>query len=98
MVLCSYWAIKQGYLVEVYHWNKPSGVGKSHQGGARQATSTEHIVVVYKCFDTSSKSLSNHYALLKRRDALVRAHFCVSVMLPFLLLAASYRCWKVVFP
>jgi hypothetical protein len=70
MVECSSVAAKNGYKYDVYIWNKPDKVGKSHQGGARQATASEFIVVVYKHENTGGLTLAKHYALLAQKDDL----------------------------
>lgn len=71
MIECGSVAMERGYKVEVYSWNKPDKCGKSHMGGARQATSSEYIVVVYKHADPSVTSLSAHFALLQQKEKLV---------------------------
>ena len=56
-----------GYKVEQYIWNKPDLFGKSHAGGARQATSSEYIIVVYKHANPGASSLANHFSLLDQK-------------------------------
>jgi hypothetical protein len=61
-----------GYKAELFHWNKLDLRGKSHQGGPRQATSTEYIVVVFKHELSTDRSLVKHYSLLLQKSQLVR--------------------------
>jgi hypothetical protein len=70
MVECAHVAKQCGYKVEIYAWNKSDLLGKSHTGGARQATSSEYIVVVYKHEDAASVTLNKHFALLKQKTDL----------------------------
>ena len=70
MVDCVSVANCRGYKTDIYVWNKPDLCGQSHQGGARQATSSEYIVVVYKHEDSGSSTLSKHFSLLYRKEKL----------------------------
>ena len=71
MLDCGYVAKEKGYKVEVFTWTKLDLLGKSHQGGARQASCCEHVVVVYK-HAGPELSLDKHYSLLNQKSSLVR--------------------------
>ena len=69
MIECATVALAKGYKVDVFIWNKPDMLGKSHAGGPRQAVSSEFIVVVYK-LEGAVSTLKNHYALLSQKEKL----------------------------
>ena len=78
MVDCAAVAKAKGYKIDVFIWNKSDLLGKSHQGGCRQASSSEYIVVVYKHAESTETSLSKHYALMTQKEALVSELWCIS--------------------
>ena len=80
MVECASVAVSRGYKVEIYVWNKPDLLGKSHQGGARQATSSEYIVVVYK-HSGGDLALGKHFSLLHQKDILTEKSTSATVRL-----------------
>lgn len=91
MIECGGVAMKLGYKVEVYVWNKPDLSGKSHRGGPRQARSSEYIVVVYKHEDTTTSTLAKHFALLSQKDTLVRLVVCITEVFSALCSSAFIR-------